>query len=766
MMKKWVSLLVSATFAAPFVGIGRAAESDRATFIIGDTITGPTPFIRNVELTVNPPSSLKALRFTVRPKPGSVTRSLSASYTRTYLERRGKVNPQTGKFILPVFGLYDNYNNTVTLSASFTNGSSTQRTITIATPAFDDACQFNTPIVRQARTATRDLSYDFMLVASNCGRSSPTVLDTDGAVRWVGTADVANHTTAFYDNAIYLAAGTRLLRIELDGTVNVLADYGSMSVVGFTHNIDRGKYGLIVDVDTTDYVETEHLEVNAAGKVLKRWNLAEIISAAMIAGGDDPGQFVKKAKGNYAFGSPEDWWHHNSVTYRASDDSLIISSRENFVICLDYETGAIKWIFGDTTKQWYQFPSLRKYALASGPDTLAPDGQHSVSITHDNHLLLMDNGRQSQHHIPRGPHRKTASRKYALDLERRVATEVWAYPEVSHFSSEFCSSIYEDAPFNYLIDYAQVSTPNGRFAELVGLTAAGEKAFDYSYPTGGCEDAYRSLPLHWENLVFDTPNDAHFVNISTRAAVGRDDNAAIAGFIISGGPKSVVLRGLGPSLALNGQPLAGRLMDPTLDLYNSSGTVLQRNESYKQGAEASAITDARLAPSDDREAAIIETLQPGAYTAVLRGANESNGVGLVEVYDIDTAVTSKLANLSTRAFVAGGDKVLIGGLILQGTSQRRVLFRAIGPELQASGITSALPDTTMRLVNAQGTQVAVNDDWRQAANAAEIESTGLQPRDSRDSAILTSLGSGSYTAIVAGKDSATGTALVEAYQLD
>ena len=112
--------------------------------------------------------------------------------------------------------------------------------------------------------------------------------------------------------------------------------------------------------------------------------MAEIISAAMIAGGDDPAEFV--------YPSPTDWFHNNSCTYDRATDTLLVSSRENFVIGIDYETSTIKWILGDPTKKWYEFPSLQAFALALAPDSLPPIGQHSLSITYDQHLLLLDNG--------------------------------------------------------------------------------------------------------------------------------------------------------------------------------------------------------------------------------------------------------------------------------------------------------------------------------------------------------------------------------------
>src|SRR5262249_9622282 len=160
--------------------------------------------------------------------------------------------------------------------------------------------------------------------------------------------------------------------------------------------------------------------------------LADIISAAMIAGGDDPSQFV--------YPTPTDWFHNNGTAYNRADDSVIISSRENFLICLDYETSAIKWILGDPTKKWYQFPSLKKFALTLAPGSLPPIGQHSPSITFDQSIMVLDNGARSFLQMPFGAQREYASpRKYSLDLVNKVATEVWNFPMNESIHCPFCS---------------------------------------------------------------------------------------------------------------------------------------------------------------------------------------------------------------------------------------------------------------------------------------------------------------------------------------
>ena len=166
------------------------------------------------------------------------------------------------------------------------------------------------------------MSYDYILIKSRCSANSPTIIDADGAIRWVGAQGVAGNSFTFFDNAIY-DAGVGLGRTELDGTYTVLvANYKAYGINYFNHNTDYGKYGMILDATTASYLESMDIEVDKAGNVLKVWNLAEIISAAMTAGGDDPNQFI--------YPSPTDWFHDNSAAYRASDNSIIISSRENF----------------------------------------------------------------------------------------------------------------------------------------------------------------------------------------------------------------------------------------------------------------------------------------------------------------------------------------------------------------------------------------------------------------------------------------------------
>jgi hypothetical protein len=252
-------------------------------------------------------------------------------------------------------------------------------------------------------------------------------------------------------------------------------------------------------------------------------------------------------------------------------------------------------------------------------------------------------------------------------------------------------------------------------------------------------------------------------NISTRLNVATGDNALIGGFIITGTlPKKVIVRGIGPSLV--GFGLSGVLPDPMLELHDSS-QVIGTNDDWQTNANKQEIIDRNVAPNDPKEAAILTTLNPGTYTAILRGANNGTGIGTVEVYDLDQTVDSKLANISTRGFVDTGDNVMIGGTIITGTAPANVLIRAIGPSLTNFGVPNALQDPTLELHNAQGGTIVSNDNWVDSPDAAAISATKLQPTDNRESAILANLQPGQYTAIVRGSGNSTGVALVEAYQL-
>ncbi len=301
-----------------------------------------------------------------------------------------------------------------------------------------------------------------------------------------------------------------------------------------------------------------------------------------------------------------------------------------------------------------------------------------------------------------------------------------------------------------------------------------------------------TLPLVTENSIgnaADETSDLVFLqirqrllNISGRALIGTGENVAIAGFIIRGeemnpvvtrGPvndppsKRVLLRGIGPSLEVGGMPLTNRLLDPVIELYDENGLLIDSNDNWKDSQEMD-IMDTGLAPTADAESALIATLASDEnYTAVLRGKNDTTGIGVVEAYDIDPLLgeESRFANISTRAFVQTGDNILIGGFIPGGDRPIRVMVRAIGPSLTASGVINAMQDPVLEVVDANGNSVATNDNWPASPDAPEITASGLAPLDARESAIIFEPGPNQHTALVRGVNNTTGVALAEIYDL-
>jgi hypothetical protein len=250
-------------------------------------------------------------------------------------------------------------------------------------------------------------------------------------------------------------------------------------------------------------------------------------------------------------------------------------------------------------------------------------------------------------------------------------------------------------------------------------------------------------------------------NISTRLRVETGDNALIGGFIITGTqPKKVIIRAIGPSLS---SFFPGVLANPILELHGPGAFVTITNDNWRSDQQAEIIATG-VPPSNDLESAIVATLAANnsAYTAIVRGVNNGTGIGVVEAYDLDRTVDSKLGNISTRGLVQTGDNVMIGGMIVIGQSSLGVLVRAIGPSLPVSG---PLGDPTMELHDGNGGLIAANNNWR-SDQEAEIIATGIPPSNDLESAIVRNLAPGNYTAIVRGVNGTTGIAVVEAYGLN
>jgi uncharacterized delta-60 repeat protein len=269
-----------------------------------------------------------------------------------------------------------------------------------------------------------------------------------------------------------------------------------------------------------------------------------------------------------------------------------------------------------------------------------------------------------------------------------------------------------------------------------------------------------------ESVRYDfVPTPGFLANIATRMRVDTGNNVLIGGFIVTGNaPKKVVVRGIGPSLAQFG--LGDLLADPTLELRDSNGGSMPNDDWQDNLAQATQLTALHLAPNDPKESALVATLQPGGYTAILAGKNNGTGVGLVEIYDVDAAADSQLANISTRGFVLTNDNVMFGGFILGGDSNTRVVVRGRGPSLAQLGLNPVLADPTLELHDSNGVTLVANDDWQDdPASASQLSLLGLAPSDPKEPAIFKSLPAGAFTAVLAGKDGGTGIALVEIYNV-
>jgi hypothetical protein len=241
-------------------------------------------------------------------------------------------------------------------------------------------------------------------------------------------------------------------------------------------------------------------------------------------------------------------------------------------------------------------------------------------------------------------------------------------------------------------------------------------------------------------------------------------NVGIGGFIITGSaPKQVTVRGLGPSLAGSGVP--NPLADPVLELHGPAGFTTVINDNWRD-SQNGCLGTPDLRPTNDLEAAICGvTLDPGAYTAILRGNNSGTGTGLVEVYDVDQAAQSKLGNISTRALVSTGSNIVIAGFILGNNSGNdRIVARGIGPSLTAQGVPNALADPVLELRDGNGTLLVANNDWQDnPVQASELIAAGLAPSSPLESGISSTLPPGLYTALLADLNNGTGVGLVDVY---
>ncbi|HEX4665880.1 MAG TPA: fibronectin type III domain-containing protein [Chthoniobacterales bacterium] len=340
------------------------------------------------------------------------------------------------------------------------------------------------------------------------------------------------------------------------------------------------------------------------------------------------------------------------------------------------------------------------------------------------------------------------------DLRAASLTLYWdanSEPDLAGYRVHYGTAKY---PYGSLVDIATTSATITNLKKGVTYTFAVT-----AYNTSGAESDY-SAPISYTVGSPKVIPTAVLANISSRTFVQTGEDVMIGGFIVDGiVGKKVAVRAIGPSLTAAG--VAGALGDPVLQIVDNTGAVVTSNDNWNVPGEE--LTSYGLAPADGREAGLVATLAPGAYSAVVSGQGNASGVALVELYDLD-AETGRVANISTRSRVESGDNVMIGGFILGG-SGTPVIVRAIGPSLAAVGIANALLDPRLELYDVNGTLLASNDNWRDEQEGEIVES-GLMPSDDREAALLTTLSSGAYSAVISGATGGTGVALFEVYALN
>ena len=326
--------------------------------------------------------------------------------------------------------------------------------------------------------------------------------------------------------------------------------------------------------------------------------------------------------------------------------------------------------------------------------------------------------------------------------------------------------------FNNTGNFPYYCTPHGGCCNMVGMVnVVAETPTPTPHPTASPTPRPTATPMP----------SARLDNISTRAFVQTDDNVMIGGFIIQGTqPKRVIIRAIGPELTQFGVPNV--LINPTLELHDGTGAVIATNDNWQTTVIGGIIVNDQVqqiinsvhAPMDPRESAIIGNLPAGDYTAIVRGVNRTRGVALVEVYDLAPGANSTLDNISTRSFVQTNANVMIGGFIVAGNRPKRVIIRAIGPELSQFGVPNVLADPTLELHDGTGALIATNNNWQTTViggiimndQVQQILNSGHAPTDGSESAIIANLPAGNYTAIVRGVNGTTGVALVEVYDLN
>ena len=493
---------ISRIATALCVGLALAAVSDgaiglstprvaSALSVVESASEGPTPFIGEVTIS-GVPRSATTFSFRIEPKPGTFSEPVGAVFTRQYLKRNDYFGDAT-TVTIPLFGLYDDYENTVTITVKSANRRKMTLSHELRSSKWSSSCRDTLAdaekVVSPSAAVKLDYSF-FMLKAWSCG-AHPIVLDIDGNIRWVGTAGGAQQGSTFFQNNFYVGNGSDLYQISPFGDYVSVGNYSAGGYSNFHHNIDPGRKGMLLEFDKYPDVESDVIEVDTNGEILEEWDVADIVRQAMIDGGDDPSAFVRQG---------DDWFHNNAATYWKEKNQLVLSGREDFVIGIGYDDDKIKWILGDPDKAWHDYPSLRAFALNLPEGTNPPIGHHAVSFTSAGNLMLFDNGLASYAHSPAGESRtESVPRQYSLNLRKKTATEVWRFDHSPAIWSPICSSIYQHGT-SYLVNYA--SEDWGARIRLVGLDKRKRIGFELKINGADWTWGWNAYPFEFAGMRF------------------------------------------------------------------------------------------------------------------------------------------------------------------------------------------------------------------------------------------------------------------------
>lgn len=483
----------------------RASPALSRTTLQGAGITfkgaqaGVTPFISLAQFEGGSLADVAAVSFVIAAQPGAHAKPIKVQYTIAALQARGHA-PAGGRLTLPIFGLYAGKTNPVTVMFTFADGSGQTMPLSVPTEPYADPNRvYDRPKILMARDPSNSLGFSYMYLKSNLG--SPVIIDTDGVLRWVGGAVEHSASSTFSDGRFVIGADDPAIvyTMELDGTFTQSA-VDDQAIVSFNHDISQGREALLAGVskmvDGVLHFQSTIAEMTHDGHVIREWDFAEIIGDHMTSQGDDASAFVHPGM---------NWIHLNSQFYDPGDNSLVVSSRQHFVMKIDYDTGAIRWILGDPAKWWYTFPSLRAKAITLPQGDFYPIGQHSITKGFGGTLNLFNNGAPSYGlppGLPVGEWRKfSVVSAYTIEPDALAGREVWRYAHAKTIESRSCSSAYEAQGGTVLIDYA--TADGDTHTRLVGLGASGEIAFEYQYPSRNCATGWNTIPIPFERLLID-----------------------------------------------------------------------------------------------------------------------------------------------------------------------------------------------------------------------------------------------------------------------